>query len=170
MIIKCNTCGKSFSVPDNAISAKGRLVQCGSCGNKWTQYPIQQSKENKTKPTQIKTERIVKPIKKKKKTKKNKRSINIYSAEYLQKKHGIKIIDPSKSVNHPKVNKAYKIGYGFYNYLITFIIFIILIFGILNLNRDLIYTVSPEISSYVEYLFETVENINKIISDMISSY
>ena len=30
---------KKFLVPDNAIPSSGRLVQCSSCGNKWTQYP-----------------------------------------------------------------------------------------------------------------------------------
>ena len=39
MIIQCNSCSKKFVVPDGAIKAKGRLVQCSSCGNKWTQYP-----------------------------------------------------------------------------------------------------------------------------------
>ena len=42
MILSCNSCEKKFVVPDNAISATGRLVQCSSCGNKWTQFPINQ--------------------------------------------------------------------------------------------------------------------------------
>ena len=40
MIIECNSCNKKFNVPDNAIPATGRLVQCSNCGNKWTQYPV----------------------------------------------------------------------------------------------------------------------------------
>ena len=40
MILSCNSCEKKFVVPDNAIRASGRLVQCSSCGNKWTQFPI----------------------------------------------------------------------------------------------------------------------------------
>ena len=40
MIIECTACNKRFSVPDSAIKADGRLVQCSSCGNKWTQYPL----------------------------------------------------------------------------------------------------------------------------------
>ena len=46
MLVACNSCQKKFIVPDNAITVTGRLVQCGSCGNKWTQYPV---KEEKTK-------------------------------------------------------------------------------------------------------------------------
>ena len=32
-------------VPDNAITASGRMVQCGSCGNKWRQFPIGEVKK-----------------------------------------------------------------------------------------------------------------------------
>ena len=39
MILNCNSCGKKFVVPDSAITASGRMVQCGSCGNKWKQFP-----------------------------------------------------------------------------------------------------------------------------------
>ena len=39
MILTCNSCGKKFVVPDSAITALGRMVQCGSCGNKWKQFP-----------------------------------------------------------------------------------------------------------------------------------
>ena len=40
MILSCNSCDKKFVVPDKAISTGGRLVQCGSCGNKWKQFPV----------------------------------------------------------------------------------------------------------------------------------
>ena len=40
MILSCNSCGKKFVVPDSAITASGRMVQCGSCGNKWKQFPL----------------------------------------------------------------------------------------------------------------------------------
>ena len=40
MILTCNSCGKKFVVPDSAITASGRMVQCGSCGNKWKQFPL----------------------------------------------------------------------------------------------------------------------------------
>ena len=58
MLVNCNTCKKKFSVPDSAITEAGRLLQCGTCGNKWTQYPIEGKsvKEvDKTKSTKIKT-------------------------------------------------------------------------------------------------------------------
>ena len=90
MILSCNSCDKRFVVPDNAISATGRLVQCSSCGNKWTQFPI----GNKTKPKkeiskiQPAPKKIKSPTKKKIK---KKTGPDLYSPEYLAKKHGIKI-------------------------------------------------------------------------------
>ena len=44
MIINCNSCDKKFVVPDQAITSSGRTVQCGSCGNKWKQYPKNEEK------------------------------------------------------------------------------------------------------------------------------
>jgi len=45
MILTCNSCGKKFVVPDNAITSSGRTVQCGSCGNKWRQFPVNKIKK-----------------------------------------------------------------------------------------------------------------------------
>ena len=52
MILSCNSCGKKFVVPDNAITEAGRTVQCGACGNKWKQFPvgIAENKEVMSKP------------------------------------------------------------------------------------------------------------------------
>ena len=98
MILTCNSCGKKFVVPDSAITASGRMVQCGSCGNKWKQLPIKITKPQSTstqkkaasKP-QPKQQKIQKPKKIKKTTTKKPREISLYSPEYLAKKHGIKI-------------------------------------------------------------------------------
>ena len=63
MLVNCNSCQKKFVVPDSAITEKGRLLQCGSCGNKWTQYPIKEQEQQKTIKAPIKnsnTEKIVK--------------------------------------------------------------------------------------------------------------
>ncbi len=43
MIITCTKCEKRFVVPDNAIPAEGRTVQCSACSNKWKQLPIKES-------------------------------------------------------------------------------------------------------------------------------
>ena len=55
MILSCNSCDKKFVVPDNAIGATGRLVQCSSCGNKWKQFPINKEIKPKEKISKIKS-------------------------------------------------------------------------------------------------------------------
>ena len=40
MIITCNCGEKKFTLPDNSIPAAGRMVQCGFCGLKWKQFPV----------------------------------------------------------------------------------------------------------------------------------
>ena len=150
MIIQCKECKKSFVVPDNAITSNGRLVQCGSCGYKWTQYPkrINQSQKVILKLLKflkvISTEKEVFKSKKTKKEKKKTKGIDVYSEEYLQKKHGIKIIDPSSLENKQSFNKKniksknIVSSMGFYSYVIIFLILIISILGVLNLTDEII--------------------------------
>ena len=101
MILTCNSCSKKFVVPDSAITAAGRTVQCGSCGNKWKQFPVNEIKKTEPiskikkinlEPKQIQPKR--QKVKKVKKTSVRKpREIDLYSPEYLAKKHGIKLSD-----------------------------------------------------------------------------
>ncbi len=35
MLIRCESCSKSFNVQDDLIPSKGRMLQCGSCQHKW---------------------------------------------------------------------------------------------------------------------------------------
>ena len=164
MIIQCNSCNKKFTVPDSAITTSGRLVQCSACGNQWTQYPINQ---NLKKTTKIKKA----PKKKRQKT------IDTYSEEYLQKKHGIKIIDPSsanqklnKTKSKPKKLKKINIGFGFYNYLIMFIVFLLAAFALLNLTKEIVIYNFPFLENYINHMYETLNNLGIIISDIISNY
>ena len=113
MIIQCNKCQKSFVVPDNAITSNGRLVQCSACGNQWKQYPEnltnKSPKKIKSKEKPKKTVTSEKKIVSRKKSKKKTRNVDVYSEEYLQKKHGIKIIDPSSLSEKKTYNKKLKV-------------------------------------------------------------
>ena len=82
MILECKSCQKKFIVPDNAITNAGRLVQCSSCGNKWTQFPI--TKKVIKEPTNFtsKKEVLKKPVKVLPKIKERK----IFSSEGKEKK------------------------------------------------------------------------------------
>ena len=117
MILSCNSCEKKFVVPDQAITSTGRTVQCGSCGNKWKQFPVKDKikktemvkipDKNKTKINEIIRSKKTKPGRKRvKKT----REISLYSPEYLQKKHGINL--GNIEINNT-LNSTSKVNFGF---------------------------------------------------------
>ena len=170
MILTCNSCGKKFVVPDSAITASGRTVQCGSCGNKWRQFPPKNvSNEN------IINKEISSPIKKpyskitKLKTKKVKkpREINLYSPEYLKKKHGISLNNLDSNKTEP-INK--KVSFGFYNSLIFFIFLIIVFSRSLYFFEDFITQTMPFTEFYLNYFFETIRNMFEIFKNLILYY
>jgi predicted Zn finger-like uncharacterized protein len=169
MLVKCNSCDKKFNVPDSAITKAGRLVQCGSCGNTWTQYPIKEEsvqKINKIIPKKIKNPINVGKIKtavKKKKTR------NLYSEEYLKKKYGLTIKDSSDRQDNKKTtNQKIKEGSSFYRRIFIFIIFIITMFGVLNLTKDFIIIGYPATEAYINYLYEVFEIIRLTINEFIN--
>ena len=173
MIITCNSCGKKVVVPDSAITASGRTVQCGSCGNKWKQFPINEIKK-KDRVTSVKKivskPRQVQPKtqssnKIKKKSIRKPREINLYSPEYLAKKHGIKLND---TVETP-TSKA-KVSFGFYNFLLLFLVLIIVLLRGLYFVQDFVILKLPFLEFYIDYLFESLLNMFEIWKNLISNY
>ena len=174
MILTCNSCGKKFVVPDNAITASGRTVQCGSCGNKWKQFPINEIKKDKqiskikkiaAEPKQVQP-KIQKAKKVKKAPARKPREINLYSPEYLAKKHGIKLnnVEVKKSLNNNKVS------FGFYNSLLLFLVVIVAVSRGLYFFQDFLVQKFPFMEFYLDYFFENIRNIFEIWKNLISSY
>ncbi len=176
MILTCNSCEKKFVVPDNAITESGRMVQCGSCGNKWKQFPIKitkpqsssQQKKVASKPQPIR-QKIQKPKKVKKTTTKKPREISLYSPEYLAKKHGIQIHDTQPVKNISKKEKG-KVSFGFYNSLILFIFLAIFLARILYFAQDFVISKFPVTEFYLNYFFESIRNVFEIIRDLLIIY
>ena len=175
MILSCNSCGKKFIVPDNAITTAGRLVQCSACGNKWKQFPIKKDEKKVTisKPAIKRT--VTKPISSKKPTKskrrvaKKTREINLYSPEYLAKKHGIKIKDNEPNDSKKSVNKE-KVSFGFYSSLLVFFVFVIFISRTLFFAQSFIINIIPGSEFYLSYFFENIRNVFEIWKSLIASY
>ena len=169
MILNCNSCGKKFVVPDKAITASGRMVQCGSCGNKWKQFPENQKIETKA---VIEPKLINKKVEKPKKIKTSKpkkvREVSLYSPEYLAKKHGINLNGTvSKKTSLPIKEKT---SFGFYNTLLLFIILIIFISRILYFTQDHITNYFPAAEFYLDYFFESMRNVFEIWKNLIKNY
>ena len=181
MILECKSCRKKFVVPDNAIPNVGRLVQCSSCGNKWTQFPVLKKiiEEKKVAPSpgkiaqpKVKKEKTFGTVEKKKKNIKKKVGPSIYSKEYLEKKHGIKIGGEHLSNNKKKFNTNFtKTSYfGFYSYLIIILIFAALFFGLLNLTKEILIFHFPFLEPYLYNLFENINNFKIILMDAFNFY
>ena len=170
MIITCNCGEKKFSLPDNSIPVAGRMVQCGFCGIKWKQFPPQ-NLNNETIIDKKITPSIKKPATKitKPKTKKVKkpREINLYSPEYLQKKHGISL--ENVETNKKQITNK-KVSFGFYNSLLLFIVVIISISRGLYFFQDFIIQNLPFTEFYLNYFFESMRNMFEIFKNLISSY
>ena len=179
MILTCNSCAKKFVVPDAAITISGRMVQCGSCGNKWKQFPVDISDKSQSvskvaavvsKPRPIQ-KKIQKPKKVKKSNVKKPREVSLYSPEYLAKKHGIKINDTDFKKKVSKIDKDKgKVSFGFYNSLILFLVIIIAFSKVLHFSQELIVQLFPFTEYYLDYFFETIRNMFEIWKNLITSY
>ena len=177
MILTCNSCGKKFVVPDTAITASGRMVQCGSCGNKWKQFPTEEVEKTQsvTRPKKAASrpqpiqQKIQKPKKIKRTAPKKPREISLYSPEYLAKKHGIKINDAQPEKKIGKQEKG-KVSFGFYNSLLVFIFFVITLSRILYFSQGFIIANIPASEFYLNYFFESIRNIFEIWKNLITNY
>jgi len=181
MILSCNSCGKKFVVPDSAITQSGRLVQCSACGNKWKQFPVKISKKEEkilkpvikktgTKPLSPKKPiRPKKPLNQKRKVVKKTREINLYSPEYLAKKHGIKIKDSEPKSPKKAITKD-KVSFGFYNSILVFLILAIFFSRTLYFTQNFIITLFPNAEFYLSYFFENIRNIFEIWKSLIANY
>ena len=149
MLINCKSCEKKFVVPDSAITESRRLVQCSSCGNKWTQYPVKSVKIEKLQSIRKKTTKT-KPRPKK----------NLYTIEYLQKKHGLVIGEASNKPDSETASTTKRqSGFGFYGYIAFLIVFLASLFGVLNLTKEIIILKYPSTEIYISYLYEVIEII-----------
>jgi len=158
MLVNCNSCQKKFIVPDNAIMSTGRLVQCGYCQNKWTQYPAEKVELKKTK-----------SIKKKVTVKKKGPKKNLYTPEYLKKKHGL---DINSSKNHLSKklegNNNRNNNFGFYSYVIILLVCLISFYGVLNLTKEKIILKYPSSEIYINYFYDVIDIIAMSIVQFIN--
>ena len=173
MIITCTKCEKRFVVPDNAIPAEGRTVQCSACSNKWNQLPIKESESPiKAQPISVK----------KKRTKKRKMSAP-YTKDYMKQKWGTAVQDYAQKeglTKKPTRKKSPKdvegSGFGFFYSIIIISIILLSFIGVLKLAESTIVTQFPFLEPYISYfsdvlnnfldhLFETLDNFKIFILD-----
>ena len=142
---------------------------------KWKQFPVNETKEIKVdkKISTPKKEAVTKISKATKKRPKKTREINLYSPEYLKKKHGINLDEVGKdytSTSNQKNSINKKNSMGFYYSLLIFIIILIAFSRILYFTQGFIVQSFPFTEYYLEYFFETIRNMFDIYKNLFSSY
>ena len=142
MEIKCPNCNKSFNVNDKMIPSKGRLLQCGSCSNKW----FFKKKEIKT----FSPEKTI-DIVSDKKISKNK---NLENEENT-------IIEKKKI----QIDKNNKINYM--NLFLVIIISLVALVILLDTFKLQISNFFPSINIILDNLYQTIIDIILFFKDLI---
>ena len=142
MEIKCPNCNKSFNVNDKMIPSKGRLLQCGSCSNKW----FFKKKEIKT----FSLEKSIDIVPDKKKSKNQ----NLENEENT-------IIEKKKI----QIDKNNKINYM--NLFLVIIISLVALVILLDTFKLQISNFFPSINIILDNLYETIKDITLFFKDLI---
>ena len=150
MIISCPECGKKFEIDASLIPQSGRLLQCGSCENKWfykKQVKVLDDIKNK------------KVLKKKDAIEKSKLSTEP-SLDNEKKK--------TEKVNQTKNDYIKTKKLPFLNLILIFIISFIAILIIIDTFKDQISIFIPHVHIFLENFYETLEDIFSFMKDLIS--
>lgn len=146
MIIECQNCNKKFDLEDKLIPKKGRLVQCGFCHSQWHQLP-----------------NIVVSSRKEKVVDKIDISKDEAKEQSINKKKEIR----SKARDKQETKNK---NVGFFSYILIFLISIIALFLIAETFKYQINNIFPNFENYIIYVYETLNNILILISDLFKSY
>ena len=162
MIITCTKCEKRFVVPDNAIPAEGRTVQCSACSNKWKQLPIKKSGS----PVKAK------PISVKKKRAKKRKMPTPYSKDYMKQKWGVTVQDYAQKEGLTKKSSkdVEGSGFGFFYYIFIMSIIFLSFIGVLKLAESTIVTQFPFLESYIDYFFEVLNNFADHLFETLDNF
>ena len=159
MIVTCDNCKKKFNVKSSVIPENGRLLQCSNCDYKW----FFKKKEISDINIQVKVDKPnedpglfddVKPLEIKKS------NTNKYNRN--------KVEDTDKNINsHLKTLKKNKINFNILPSIIVFIISFIALIIILDTFQTPISKIVPSIEFILYNLYETINDIQLFIKDLI---
>ena len=146
MIISCPNCNKQFKIDNSLIPDEGRDLQCGSCNHVW----FYQIEEMNNEVLELNEEIISEDIETKDEKKEEK-------LEEISKKQ-IKTIISKNTENK---------GSKFFSYLIVLIISFIALIILLDTLKTPLMNVFPGLETILFNLFETLQDIELFIIDLI---
>ena len=154
MIIECIKCNKKFNVDSSLIPDKGRLLECGSCNNKWffekdiikkTSSSIEKSLTiNDNADTDIKI---------------------ASDTSNIQDNENVKDLDTSDQVVKDKNLKKNK-KFNILNLTIVFIISFIALIIILDTFKSPLEKIFPNIEFLLYNLYESIKDIELFFKDL----
>ena len=154
MIIECIKCKKKFNVDSSLIPDKGRLLECGSCNNKWffekdiikkTSSSIEKSLTiNDNADTDIKI---------------------ASDTSNIQDNENVKDLDTSDQVVKDKNLKKNK-KFNILNLTIVFIISFIALIIILDTFKSPLEKIFPNIEFLLYNLYESIKDIELFFKDL----
>ena len=165
MIISCPNCKKQFKIDTSQIPAKGRNLQCGSCGNIWF-YKIEDLNSEITtlndeqSDNEIETKKIISDIEKTfeyNEIKSNKKP--------LKNEKKVKKLQENQKSTSKKTNEINSGSKFFSNLVVSVISFVALIILIDTLKEPLI-NIFPGSEIIFLNLFETLQDIKLFIIDL----
>ena len=155
MIITCPNCNKQFKIENSLIPDEGRDLQCGSCNHVWF-YKIEEKNNEVLK---LNEELFSKEIETKAVKKKEKIEIEINNKKKEKTSEKQKINTVSKNTS----NKGSK----FFSYLIVLIISFVALIILLDTLKTPLINVFPGLEILLFNLFETLQDIQLFIIDLI---
>ena len=167
MIISCPNCEKQFKIDTSQIPAKGRNLQCGSCGYTWF-YKIEDVNSEMTtlndeqSDNEIETKKIISDIKKSfehNEIKSNKKP--------LKNEKKVKKLQENQKSTSKKTNEINSGSKFFSNLAVSVISFVALIILIDTLKEPII-NIFPGSEIILLNLFETLQDIKLFIIDLFN--
>ena len=147
MIIECPNCNKKFEIDQNLLPSDGRLLQCGSCNHKWffKLYILEEKNEEKIK-TKAKPDLEIS---------KEDKNLSLNTESDIKTKKTI------------KTKKKDKVKINYLNILLVIIITFIAFILVLDTFKNELTSIFPNVSFFLDNLYQSLEDIKLFISDLI---
>ena len=161
MIITCPNCNKKFNIDHTIIPEDGRDLQCGSCNHVWFYKAEDEREAPLTLNENISKNKVELDTETKDK--------NLKFSEKLEQEQTTKPEikkEISKEIAE-NITKSSNKGFKFFSYLIVFIISLVALIILLDTLKTPLINVFPGLEFILFNLFETLQDIQLFIIDLI---
>ena len=156
MIIDCPNCDKKFEIDKKLIPSDGRLLQCGSCNNKWF-FKI----ENDEQEAFIEEKNISTP------TIEDNINIEEETEEGLLDEDNDKTETPNNSDEELSKNAEKKNEINYFKILIVIIISFVAFLLILDTFKTQLSMIIPNIETILDNLYQSLHDLKLFVLDLI---